>query len=188
MNKPTGWEEAKAITGEFQSLPAGGYICQIVKAEVAISRKGAEMLKIAFDIADGEYLGYFRDRYENNAKQHDDAKWPAGGVYYQLTGGDSVGRFKGLIATIEESNAGYTWDWNEKSLTGKLFGGKFREEEYIGTNDGKIHSSVKCINILPAEGITEIPVPEKKTVDGANSAYGNGNTFSTNVSSEEIPF
>ena len=84
-------------------------------------------------------------------------------MYYQLTAGDHQGRFKGMLQNIEKSNPGYTWDWTEQSLVGKLFGGKFREEEYI--YNGRIYTSTKCIGILPIEGIEAIAVPEKKCIE-----------------------
>ena len=77
--------------------------------------------------------------------------------------GGHDGGFGGRCHDSEESNPGYTWDWNEQSLVGKLFGGKFREEEYI--YNGKIYTSTKCIGILPIEGIEGITPPEKKCVE-----------------------
>ena len=65
-----------------------------------------------------------------------------------------MGRFKGMLLNIEKSNSGYEWNWNEKSLEGKLFGGVFREEEYINRN-GRLSTAVKLISIRPVEGITE---------------------------------
>ena len=45
--------------------------------------------------------------------------------------------FKTFIHHIEESNKGYTWDWNEQALQGKHFGGVFGEKEYeIDGNNG----------------------------------------------------
>ena len=100
-------------------------------------------------------------------------------MYYQLTEGQQQGRFKGMLENIEKSNPGYVWNWDEQSLVGKLFGGKFREEEYI--YNGKIYTSTKCIGILPIEGIEGITPPEKKCVETATSGaplYGD----------DDIPF
>lgn len=178
MQKPSNWDNVQAITGEYTPLPAGGYECRIVKVVLGAAKSGAQMLTIAFDIESGQYAGYYHEQYKSRLASNPEAKW--GGMYYQLTEGESMGRFKGMIQNIEKSNPGYTWNWDDQSLVGKLFGGKFREEEYIG-NDGKVRSSTKCISILPIDGITEIAPPEKKCVE--NSSY---NAY--NAADEDIPF
>lgn len=161
MNKPANWDETTAVTGEYTPLPPGGYECRIVKVQKGESKSGAEMLMITFDIESGVHAGYYRKQFDGRKASNPDAKW--GGMYYQLTAGKQQGRFKGMLQNIEKSNPGYTWDWNEQSLVGKLFGGKFREEEYI--YNGKIYTSTKCIGILPIEGIESIAVPEKKYIE-----------------------
>lgn len=185
MQMPNGWNEVQAVTGEFKNLPAGGYICKIVNAGLMISKTGKEMLQLAIDVADGEYTDYFYNIFKGRKANANgkEVKWPC--VYYQLTQGDSMGRFKGLLQNIEESNQGYKWQWGddcELSLKGKLVGGKFREEEYIG-NDGKVHTSIKCMSLLPVDGITEIEPPPKKTVE-----LQQGNGYGGYVGDEEIPF
>lgn len=161
MQKPSDWDTTPAITGEYIPLPPGGYECCIVKVQKGESKSGAAMLTISFDIESGKYAGYYRKQYEGRKVGNADAKW--GGMYYQLTEGQQQGRFKGMLENIEKSNPGYVWNWDEQSLVGKLFGGKFREEEYI--YNGKIYTSTKCIGILPIEGIEGITPPEKKCVD-----------------------
>ena len=161
MQKPSDWDTTHAITGEYIPLPPGGYECRIVKVQLGRSKSGAEMLTIAFDIESGKYANYYRKQYEGRKAGNADAKW--GGMYYQLTEGQQQGRFKGMLENIEKSNPGYVWNWDEQSLVGKLFGGKFREEEYI--YNGKVYTSTKCIGILPIEGIEGITPPEKKCVD-----------------------
>ncbi|BEU87432.1 hypothetical protein TAMA11512_08960 [Selenomonas sp. TAMA-11512] len=166
MTKPSNWDTTPAQTGEYTPLPAGGYECRIVAVQLGSARSGAPMMTIAFDIESGAYAGYYKKQYEGRKASNPEVKW--GGLYYQLTDGDALGRFKGMIQNIEESNPGYTWNWDDQSLVGKLFGGKFREEEYIG-NDGKVHTSTKCISIRPIEGIEAITPPEKKCIEGARS-------------------
>lgn len=166
MTKPSNWDETAAVTGEYTPLPPGGYECRIVKVQLGKARSGKDMLTIAFDIESGPYAGYYRKQFDGRKANNPDAKW--GGMYYQLVWDENMGFFKGMIQNIEKSNPGYTWDWNEQSLVGKLFGGKFREEEYIG-NNGNVRTSTKCIAILPIEGIEAITPPEKKCVETATS-------------------
>ena len=130
MNKPANWDSVEAITGEYKKLPAGGYVCSIVRAECTKSKNGKEMLKLAIDIAEGEYKDFYLNQYlQEQERNKEQAKWR--GSYYQLTEGDSMGRFKGMLLNIEKSNPGYKWNWNEKSLEGKLFGGVFRKKNIL---------------------------------------------------------
>lgn len=178
MNKPANWDSVEAITGEYKKLPAGGYVCSIVRAECTKSKNGKEMLKLAIDIAEGKYKDFYLNQYlQEQERNKEQAKWR--GSYYQLTEGDSMGRFKGMLLNIEKSNPGYKWNWNEKSLEGKLFGGVFREEEYINRNGG-LSTAVKLISIRPVEGITDIEPPAKKVLE-------NNNNLAENFG-EEIPF
>lgn len=177
MNKPANWDSVEAITGEYKKLPAGGYVCSIVRAECTKSKNGKEMLKLAIDIAEGEYKDFYLNQYlQEQERNKEQAKWR--GSYYQLTEGDSMGRFKGMLLNIEKSNPGYKWNWNEKSLEGKLFGGVFREEEYINRNGG-LSTAVKLISIRSVEEITDIEPPAKKVLENNNLAENFG---------EEIPF
>ena len=95
--------------------------------------------------------------------------------------------FKGFISVIESSNSGFKWDWDEKKLVGKLFGGVFGEEEYEGT-DGEIRTSVKCKQIRSADKIRsdDFTIPDIKKLSGSTSRAP-----STNEESEdpnELPF
>ncbi len=130
MKPIEGWNDAPAYTGEFETLPAGKYVCQIVQVNVTQDQKGREQMVILFDIADGEHKGYY-DRMFQGAKRNDasQAKWK--GIFRQLTQGNSLPFFKGVITSIEKSNPGYKWNWEEKSLVRKKFGGIFGREEFI---------------------------------------------------------
>lgn len=129
MKKPSEYDATQAKSfGEFESLEPGGYVCRILKAESTKSKNGKEMLVLNFDIADGEHKGFYQRKLERDSENDKKASWK--GVYRQLTEGDSISYFKGLITAIEESNTGYHWDWEESSLVGKIFGGIFGLEEW----------------------------------------------------------
>ena len=57
ITKPNDWVEAPAIIGGARTLPAGNYKCKIVNVEKSTSKNGNDMLKIFFDIDDGDYAG-----------------------------------------------------------------------------------------------------------------------------------
>lgn len=177
MKKLDGYEQAEARTGEYEQLPVGGYVCKIlqVKAEEPEPDAGKSydvLLRIGFDIVEGEHAGYFKRQFERKVALNPNAKWP--GMYYQTAkGGEAAGYFKGFITAIEQSNPGYKWDWDERKLKGKLFGGVFGEEEYVG-NDGNIRASVKCVWVRSADKIRngDFTIPEKKTVSGKSRSRG----------------
>ena len=59
MERIEGYEEAQAITGEYEKLEAGGYICKIVNAKEEKSKSGKRMLVLQLDIIEGERKEYF---------------------------------------------------------------------------------------------------------------------------------
>ena len=63
MEKVQGYEEAQAITGEYERLNAGGYICKIVSAKEEKSKSGKRMLVLALDIIEGDKKDFFRNRF-----------------------------------------------------------------------------------------------------------------------------
>lgn len=149
MKQYDGYNEADAFTGEYEKLTPGGYICKILKVESEEKPYG-DLLRIAFDIVEGEHEGFYKRSFENKKQFSEDAKWP--GMYYQTIKQDDLRFFKGFITSLEASNNKFTWDWDEKKLVGKLFGGVFGEEEYR-KNDGSIGMSCKCKSVRSVEAI-----------------------------------
>ena len=148
------------------------------------------MLKIAFDVVEGEYSGIYMERFENAKKANAEAKYPAVGIYYQLLGAAHTGRLKGLIQCLEMSNQQFTWNWDEKALQGMFFAGQFREEEYYNQN-GELRSSTKLVNIYPLEELPNLDVLPKKQAAEVNSGSGNngwGNAFGNAAPASDIPF
>jgi hypothetical protein len=99
-----------------------------------------------------------------------------------VTEGEQVGRYKGLIVAIEQSNPGYKWDFDEGTLKGKTCACIFREEEYIGQNDGKVHTTTRAYQIIPVEDMDKATVPEKKCIEQKPQEPGGY------FGDEEIPF
>ena len=160
IRMPEGYDNAPVYgTGEFESITPGGHICRI-RAAKEENNNGNRQLVIAFDLDDQDAQGGFYQRQYGQRVQGDvNAKWPGG--YRQGIDGKSLPFFKGLITAIERSNPGYTWNWDETSLKGKLFGGVFGREEYMGT-DGKPRWSCKVRAVRSVEGVEDVPAPEEK--------------------------
>ena len=144
MRKPANYEETQAYTGESRQLPAGLYVCQIVMA-IEEERNGSRILAVAFDIAEGEYKGFYKQRYDANTDEN--KKWPA--IHRQFVedrDGSCNPFFKGLITSIEESNPNFKWNWEESTLKGKKFGAIMGREEFL-TNDGQKKMATKVFYI-----------------------------------------
>ena len=64
MNKPQGYDEAQAYTGDFEQLELGGHVCKITGVKLEYTQNtNAEVLVLAFDIAEGKQAGYYQKRY-----------------------------------------------------------------------------------------------------------------------------
>lgn len=177
IQKPNNWENVRAFS-DFQKLPLGAYVCTIKQAVVRKTEYG-DQLCIAFDISTGEWAGYYQDEFDSNPR--DDKKWK--GVLRQfLPKNDGSDRdewakslLKGLTTAVEESNRGYTWDWEEKSLAGKEIGILMRNEEW--EYNGKHGWAVRPFRAISVDSIADatFKLPKDKPLKGrenASNQYG----------------
>ena len=185
MKKYNDYDKAEAFTGDYERIVPGGHICVILKVVVEEKDYGS-LMRIAFDIADGENEGFYDRQFKRKQQNDSSAKWP--GMYYQTIKDDSLKYFKGFITCIEQSNSGFKWNWNEKELVGKLFGGIFGEEEYTA-NDGQIKTSVKCRFTCSVSKVKEgVKVPEVKRLPTSGGNGFNQYGHEVNVDDSDIPF
>ena len=192
INKIENWDKVEANYGEGKKLIAGGYVCVILACKQEKSQSGKEMLTINFDIAEGDFKGFYMDKYKNAPRDNNNPQEPKwkGKYYIVLEGEGYEGRLKAFTTSIEESNAGYTWDWNEDNLKGKLFGGIFREEEYI--YNGEIRSNVKLWQVRSVKTIKDgnFEIPRKKEIPEEERAKFDA-PFDNNfvpVTDDNLPF
>lgn len=142
--KNINWDNVEEVK-ENSRITAGGYVIGIVKAEDVPER---EYLRIDFDIAEGEFRGYFKDL----KKRLNSETWPYDGQFIRSYKGKAQGFFKAFLSAVEKSNSGYKFANDEKTLRGKLLGVVLREEEYIG-NDGSVKSRLRVDTICSADDI-----------------------------------
>jgi len=189
-----------AIVNKGKKYITKGIYKLIIKdvEEVTKTAKGADTdyLKFTFDIADGEFKGYYANDYEN---QTNEKKWWKGtfSAFVPVDDGTerdkkTANRFKTLINAFEESNNGYHWDWNEKGLINKTIYGTFRNREY---EPGKW--TVECSMFVSAKEVEAKRVwsgwLEDKPLNGSSATSGNSASTSdfVNVASDtlaELPF
>ena len=140
FRKPKDYDDVRV--GEPRILPAGGYICKILNAEETESRGGKPMLKVSFDIDEGESKGYFRDLFKGWKESSDDpatVKWPFTGtkwVMFYNSEGKTNRDFKSFCTALEDSGTKVwindTFDVN--GLRGATLGVIFRREEHEYNN------------------------------------------------------
>lgn len=187
MEKVQGYDEAQAITGEYERLNAGGYICKIISAKEEKSKSGKRMLVLALDIAEGDKKDFFRNRFNDNSNP--DKKWPAGAIYRQMLEGEKAAGFlKGLMTSLEASNDGFKWDWDENKLVNLKCGAIFGEEEYEKM-DGSVGTTTKVKFIRTVKAIQDgnFKVPELKKLPEKGEAFED---FVNSVTSDndDLPF
>lgn len=141
FRKPKDYDSVKV--GEARILPAGGYVCKILKAEETESKTGKPMIKIFFDIAEGDFANYFKDMFQswkNASDEPQSVKWPFTGTKWILlynNEGATNRDFKSLCTALEDSGI-TVWDQHDVFQIGALKDSKvgiiFRREEHEYNN------------------------------------------------------
>lgn len=190
---PNDYDNARAFDGKGgPTITVGGHICRILSAKMETAKtSGAPMLVIAFDIAENsEFDGYYRAKHERAKGFNAEAKWQ--GVFRTNIlnkQGLTNGYFKGLITSIEESNAGYNFKatgGDEGTLKGKLVGFNFGEREYQ-KSDGTIGTVVEPFYAVGVKTVREgIQPPDKKVLQGVQRGGSQG--FQQVEDDYDLPF
>lgn len=156
-------------TQEFAKLPAGGYVCKVIKVEDVPEK---EYLLVYCDVAEG----VFKD-YGWNAETANNNDWSYIKMYrsYKQT---AYGFFKGFLSTLEKCNPkrfnANAFDGNEHKMVGLQIGIVLGEEEYQG-NDGstKLRTYVKTMTTLDKIRQGDYKVPPLKVLQGAMETVSN---------------
>lgn len=125
-----GYNAAKEATGEYQKLPAGGYVCKILKVE-DVEQK--EYLKITFDIYEGAYKGWYQEQRERLLDAGFSVEYV--GTTSRSYKQSALGFFKAFINAVDESNGTnfgpyVEYGLDEQKLVGCLVGFVIGYEEY----------------------------------------------------------
>jgi hypothetical protein len=195
IKKFNDFETTRSYTSGSESLPRGGYVCKIMGAK-PIETKFGQSIKVAFDIAEGDYAGYYQAKY--NANTNEDKKWP--GVYLLNVPNDDGSqkdgwtkrKFRTFTDALEDSNAGYHFDWDETKFKGKLIGFVFNYREFE-TSDGGTGWTPNAQNSTSAQKIRDgkFKIPEDRPLKNRPAApTPNANDFVAVPAGteEEVPF
>lgn len=147
-----GYDDAKksAQKKKGEQLPAGPYVCKIYGVKL-----GEGFIKVQFDVEEGEYKGFFHKQYKENTAE--DKKYKGMATIWLPKDDGSQGdvytkeKFARWTNSLEESNEGYVWDWDETKWKGKLIGilygevGKRIEDKDITYNEVRYPASVEYV-------------------------------------------
>lgn len=215
MRKFEGYEDVK-VNNFGERLKLGGHICKILEAKVEAftSKKDGktyEQLVIKFDIeSPDEQAGFYANKFAEDAKKDAlKAKWKG---FHRISvpteeSEDFIkSNFKTFTTSVEDSNPGYKWNWEENTLVGKTFGGVFGLEEFT-LDDGKILSMAKIRYVRGTAKIEEMDIPKVKLADKSfmdyeeyvakkkaerekseNTSSENQTTQSGSLSGDDLPF
>ena len=134
MKQFNNYDEAKkqAQAAGGAKLPKGAYVCKIMGVRYEEGKDGkSDVLVLQFDITEGEQKDFFKKQYEANTAE--DKKWK-GVVRVYVPNDDGSEKdgwtkrsFAGWIDSVEKSNPGYSWGWDENTLKNKMVGIVFGE-------------------------------------------------------------
>lgn len=177
------YENIQASSGEFARPGNGGYILEIVNVtDVPYNEKTGkgDYLRIDYDIASGEFKGYYTAQNE----RFGGGKWFANVIKSYKE--KALGMFKHFTNCVEESNPGFKWNWQEDKLIGCRFGATLQEEEYE-KNDGSIGTRLVVKDIKTVKQIMngDFKVPETKRLV---RAYTPVSDFVALDNSDPLPF
>lgn len=180
----------------FEILPKGAYVIvlQAVKEEPNRSGSGSH-IRIRFDIAEGEYKDFYKKQFE--AMTSEDPKWPNDAVYTLSVPDDNspewmLSQWDTFWTHVEDSNAGYIFDGDEKKIAGKVVGGLFHIEQ--SEYNGNIYDHTRLKWTRPAQDIRDGKygkLPKDKLISEASAAPAVDDSFidvPENADGTPIPF
>ena len=181
MRQIEGWDLVNEA-GELKQLPTGAYACKIIEV---IDNVDKEYLDVYFDIVEGEFKNYFTTLFNSTGKNY--------GRIARSYKTNALPFFKAFITAVEKSNPGYKWDWDEKSLNGKLCAVSFRDEEFETDGVVKVRAKPEEIRSIQAlkEGKIEIkPIKKLERLPSAEELMASRNTIEspTQIDDEDLPF
>lgn len=178
MKPIKGYNDATA-SGEFERLPAGGYVIKITGVE---NNEEKQYLKIVYDIAEGPERG----RYKNEDAEHDYRH-----SFIRSYKEKALGMFKAFIKAVDEANETNFNDFIEKGfdeqlLKGNRVGVLFGYEEY-NANDGSVKERLYLVRFLNIEQVRagDFKVPELKKLKTDTPTIPEGFTA---LNDSDLPF
>ena len=143
MKQFAGFKSEANAGGSKYMLPAGPYVAKIINVKID-GEEPDQRLILRLDIAEGEYAGFYTKKYKAD-EERKNSQYPLkykGDLYIRIPNKynpnslypeSDIRNFNDAMYRIEQSNPGYTWDWNERGLIGRIVGVNVREGTYNGS-------------------------------------------------------
>ena len=173
LKKPANYDNIE-VNLDFTPISVGGHKGIIMGAEEYTSElTGNTSLKVSVDTAkDDTQPNYFTEQYKNDTRA--DKKWSNSAIKYVSLKDDEncVRMLKAFITSVENSNNGFTYDWNKEvdQLKGKKVGLVFGLEEYTN-NDGETKTIAKLNQFRSIDKIDNVKIPKVKLLNGSFVEY-----------------
>jgi hypothetical protein len=167
--------------GGFTPLPAGPYVASIVDA---IDHPDRENVEVVYDIAEGEFAGYYDDDFgKRNTWSHR--------LYlsYRTEGG--LRMTKGRLKRIQESNPGFdpfaAWDAGRLDMfRNRLVGINLQEVEYEN-NSGEVKTKLEVCQVVSAQDVRDGKVKARQKKELENKPASSSDSSPTD-DDFDIPF
>ena len=188
--------EAKKTGGFTELPPAGCYVAEIknVKFIPQDGKNTRDRIECYIDIIEGDYTGRYVEVWNDQKERFgDDAKFK--GIFNLIppTENDEDWRrraFEGNLWCVQESNAGYAWDWDEKKLKGKKVGINVRNRLY--TYNGKNRQTTEIGKFETVEDVRNgkcKPMRDRDNRDNKEEEESTDGSSFTDVSKNvEVPW
>ena len=183
-----GYEGKKS--SNFIDLPPVGAFIGEIQASREAEQNGRPVVELFIEITEGEYKNRFHEVYEDQKERFgDNVKYKGIFRLVPYMKGDEDWRrkvFEENLWAVEQSNPGYTWDWDEKKLKGKKVGISIRKRLY--TYNGKDRETTEIGRLESIEEIKAGKVKPLKDRDNretkSESADSTDGSNFTDVSNE----
>ena len=176
----------------FEQLPKGAYVVKILNAVEEHSKNGTgSHIKISFDIAEGEYAGFYAQQYKANTNENKD--WPYDAVFFVNIPHDNCPEWMRLnyntfFADLEDSNDGFVCT-DVKAMKNKVIGGKFRIEQT--TYNGNVYDHTRLYWTCVADDVRNGKagkMPKDKLIDDKQPVNEGFMQIPDSVEDEGLPF
>lgn len=179
-------------------LPAGAYEVNIIRAEEQEGSNNSCALCLLFDIANGDYAGYFRAKFAGDKKAYPDTAKYKGVLRLWYPNGDSdkdksnEKRIKTALERIKESNnlsIDFSKEWDGAKLKNCKVGMIFRDCEY--DYKGYRGMTAQPYQIITLENLKEgkFTIPNPKYLNGGKAQSDSSSVDIDEITEEDdLPF
>ena len=164
---PANWNELSEVAPK--KMPAGGYVCRIVKAFESVNKYDEPCLTLYLDVDEGEFKNYFGEIYKRRLERGVD-RYPC--VYIQRIDEYAARHFKRLIHLLECCNEDFSCDvdggdiWDEREIERLKLGVVFCEKKFKRGRSVRSNLVPHALRTIEQIRNGDFTVPKKQTDGG----------------------